>query len=228
MATVSGIVVQTGQQTGERRRFGEVIDDLARGIDSSDSTVRDAAADAWRAAVRSMNRKGLWPWEILDEDITLTANVTTASCNSIIKKPLAMHLLDQQNGTRYRSVQYQPYEQFIEKYSLDYSAEPTTYTIPNLFETGAIRWFPTPGSTYYSRFTYYRATPAPYDENEALEIPDYVIEVYMAFAWVEFLKRIPAAQKHFAMSTAIDERGRAFREIAHHVASPGDRSREVF
>ena len=71
MPTVGGIVVPTGgaPATG-RRTLLDIMTEIARPVDASDSTVLALAADAFRAAVRRMNRKGSWPWEYQTEDIT--------------------------------------------------------------------------------------------------------------------------------------------------------------
>src|SRR3990172_6533340 len=227
MPTISGIVVPTGTEASGRRSLLEVVDELARPVDASDSTVRALAGDAFRAAVRVMNRKGLWPWEIQDEDIAITNNERFSSVTSAIKKPLAMHYLDQAGGTPDEPIGYTPYERFVEKYSLDISGQAHTYTIPNLFETGQIRWFPVPSGNDNARFTFYRITPAPRAETETIEIPEYAMEAYMTFAWYELVKRLAPAQRPFPIQVALAESRLAFRELSHHVASPGDRSREV-
>ena len=60
-----------------------------------------------------------------------------------------------------------------------------------------------------------------------MEIPETAIEVYKAFAWYEMLKRIPSAQAAFPIAVALNEARLAFREISAHVATPGDRTREI-
>lgn len=227
MPTIGGIVVSTGTEASGRRTLLDIVTELARPVDAADTTVQALAGDAFRAAVRTMNRKGLWPWEIMEEDVAITVNERFSSVTGPIKKPLAMHFLDEAGGTRDQPIDYLPYDRFVEKYTLDISSEPHTYTIPNLFETGQIRWFPTPSSNDNARFTYYRATPAPRTEQETVEIPDYVIESYMAFAWLEFLKRLPSTQRPFPILIAQQEAVGAFREISAHVVSPGDRSRQL-
>lgn len=227
MPTFGGIVVATGTASEGRRAFRDVIDELSRPVNAADSTVRALAADAFRSAVRRMNRKGLWPWEVLDEDISITANQKFTTVSGAIKKPLAMHFLDSSGGVRDQRISYMRYDRFIEQYSLDISSEPHTYTIPNLYETGQIRWFPTPSANDDARFTYYRVTPIPRNENEVLEIPDYVVETYTSIAWLEFLKRLPSEQRPFPITIALGEANRAFAEMSAHVNSPGDRSREV-
>ena len=227
MPTPSGIVISTGTEASGRRTLLDVVDELARPIDASDTTVRALAGDAFRSAVRTMNRKGLWPWEIQDEDVALTANSAFSTVASAIKKPLAMHYLNSAGGTPNERIGYTRYDVFMEKYSLDVAGRAHTYTIPNLFETGQIRWFPTPSANDNARFTFYRVTPAPRIEQEPVEIPDYAIEVYMACAWVEFMKRLPSQQQPFPISVALTEWRMAFREMSHHIASPGDRTREV-
>jgi hypothetical protein len=228
MPTISGIVVATGTEATGRRTLLEVIDELSRPVDASDTTVRALAGDAFRSAVRTMNRKGLWPWEIQHEDIVQTANSKFTTVTGAIKKPLAMHYTDGAGGNQDQRVLYMPYAQFVEQYNLDVSGQAHTYTIPNLFETGQVQWFPVPSSADNVRFTYYRATPAPRNETEAIEVPDYAIEVYMAYAWVEFLKRLPSQQRVFDIQIAITEARMAFREMSAHVASPGDRIREAW
>lgn len=227
MPTFSGIVVATGTEAEGRRTLLDVINELARPVDASDSTILGLAADAFRAAVRTMNRKGLWPWEIQDEDITIATNERFYTVNGAIKKPLALHYLDEAGGTRDQQIWYMSYDRFVETYNLDFAGEAHTYTIPNLFETGQLRLFPVPSSDDNARFTYYRVTPPPKLEQEAVEIPDHAIEPYMALAWAEFLKRLPSQQRPFPISVAVSEARTAFRELSAHVASPGDRTRQV-
>lgn len=228
MPTISGIVVPTGSEATGRRTLLDIIDELARPVNAADTTVRALAGDGFRAAVRTMNRKGLWPWEILDEDIALRANNAFSTATGAIKKPLAMHYLHAAAGERDQRIAYLPYDRFIETYNLNITAEPHTYTIPNLFETGQIRWHPIPPNADNARFTYYRVTPAPKAEQEPVEIPDFAVEAYMAFAWAEFLKRLPSQQRPFPIAIAEAEARMAFRELCHHVASPGDRSRSAY
>jgi hypothetical protein len=227
MTTFGGIVVATGAHAEGRRTFSDVINELARPLDASDSTIRSLAADAFRAAVRKMNRKGNWPWEIQDEDVSMTASERFSSVTSAIKKPLAMHYLNSAGGTRDQAIGYISYDRFVEKYNVDINSETHTYTIPNLFETGQIRWYPTPASNDNLRFTFYRVTPVPRREQEAIEIPDYVSEAYMSMAWFEMMKRLPSTQRPFPIKVAQDDAKQAFREISAHVVSPGDRSRQI-
>lgn len=227
MPTVSGIVVATGGEATGRRTLLEVVDELARPISGADTDVRAHAADAFRAAVRWYNRKGNWPWEFQDEEITLTANNAYSTVTGGIKKPLAMHYLTASGGVRKQRIGYTPYNVFVEKYDMNITGTAETYTIPNLFETGQIRWFPIPSGTDYAQFTYYRVTPVPRNESEALEIPDYITEAYMSRAWYEFLKRLPSEQRPYTIAEARADAMMAFRELSAHVNSPGDRSRQV-
>src|SRR3989304_8607150 len=98
MPTISGIIIATGTESSGRRTLLDIVDELARPINAADSTVRALAADAFRAAVRTMNRKGLWPWEVLQEDITITSGSRFSTVISAIKKPLAMHYLSAAGG----------------------------------------------------------------------------------------------------------------------------------
>jgi hypothetical protein len=226
MTTVAGIVVPTGGgKSVGRRTLLDIVDELARPVDAADTTVRNLAADAFRSAVRRMNTKGNWPWELLDEDLTITAGQVYSSTVSPIKKPLAMHYLSASGGTRDEGIIYEPYEEFIERWNLNYTAAPHVYTIPNLYETGQIRWFPTPGSNDDVRFTYYRVTPAPRNETEVVEIPDYATDAYVQMAWYEFVKRLPSEQRPFPITIALGMSNAAFREISAHVQDVGDRSR---
>lgn len=228
MPTFGGIVVSTGGAAADgRRTLSEVVDELARPINAADETVRALAGDAFRAAVRTMNRKGCWPWEMQEEDIAITQNASFSTVTSAVKKPLAMHLLSGVAGVRDQRITYIAYERFAEFYDQNITSQPTVYTIPNLFETGQVQWFPIPSANDNARFTFYRVTPAPRIESEAIEIPDYAIEVYMACAWYEFLKRLPSAQQPFPIAVALTEWRNAFKEISAHVTSPGDRSRLI-
>lgn len=228
MPTIGGIVVATGSESSGRRSLLEVVDELARPVNAADTTIRALAADAFRSAIRVMNRKGCWPWEQVDEDITMTVNSPLSTVTSAVKKPLAMRYLSAAGGTPdgRRCIFYEPYEQFVERTDWNITSDPSVYTIPNLFETGQIRWFPTPGTAESVRFYFYRVTPAPRNESETIEIPDYVSEAYMARAWFELVKRLPANQRPMPIDIAFAEARAAFREISVHVVAPGDRSRE--
>ena len=227
MPTFGGIVVATGSEASGRRTLLDVVDELARPVDASDTTVRALAGDAFRAAVRTLNRRGLWPWEILDEDVTITANDRFSSVTSAIKKPLAMHLLNVAGGVRDRRIAYEPYNRFVETLNQNISGEPHTYTIPNLFETGQILWFPTPTSADDARLTFYRMTPAPKAETETIEIPDYALEAYMAYARFELSKRLPAFASMLPYVNARDDARAAFKELSAHVNAPSDTSRDL-
>lgn len=227
MPTFGGIVVPTGGAASDgRRTLLDIIDELSRPIDASDETVRALAGDSFRYAVRTMNRKGCWPWEYQDETVAITANVSFSTVSSAVKKPLAMHLATS-GGVREQRLDYISYDRFMEVYNQNLTSQPTCYTIPNLFETGQVQWFPIPSGNDSARFTYYRVTPAPRVESEAVEIPDHAIEVYMAFAWFEFAKRLPAAQARYPLATAKADAMLAFRELSAHVNSSGDRVRQI-
>jgi len=222
MPTVGGIVVSTGIEAGGRRSFLEVIDELARPIDASDTTVRALAADAFRAAVRTMNRKGLWSWEIQTENITQTANSPYTTITGAIKKPLAMYYLDS-NSLPWERIGYTEYDTLVNTCDLSLPGRPWCYSVPNMFETGQIRWHPIPDRAEACQLTYYRVTPAPRDEAEPVEVPDFAIEAYMAFAWYEMAKRTPAMQKWLPLNIAKADAMLAFRELSAHVNVPGDR-----
>mgnify|MGYP001585148528 CR=1 FL=1 len=222
MPTISGFVVSTGQEASGRRTLLDIVDELARPFDASDSTMRALAGDAFRAAVRTMNRKGSWPWEIQDESLTQTINSAYTTVTGAIKKPLAMYYLDD-DSLPWERIGYKEYESLVETYDLSIAGRPTIYSIPNLFETGQIRWYPIPSAAENCRFTYYRVTPAPRVEAEPVEIPDFAIETYMAFAWYELAKRLPAAQTRLPLTIAKGDAMVAFRELAAHVNAPGDR-----
>ena len=225
MPTFGGIVVATGSESAGRITLLEVIDELARTVNAADTTIRSLAGDAVRAAIRTMNRKGLWPWEYQEEDVNLTSGAQFSTVTSAIKKPLSMHLMDEAAGTENRRLDYIPYDVFREKYTLDVTSEPQFYTIPNLYETGQVRWYPVPGAAYSARFAFYRVTPAPRNESEVIEVPDYAFEAYKSRAWYEFCKRLPMNKRPMALDFAAAESRLAFREISAHVNAPGDRRR---
>ena len=226
MPTISGIIVSTGTESAGRRAFSDIVDELARPYDASDTTIRALAGDAFRAAVRTLNRKGLWPWEVLDEDITLTANIDKYTLSGPVKKPLAMHYLSASGGVRDQSIGYVPYDRFLEEYNLNVTGTACLYTIPNLFETGQVQFWPIPSGADNVRFSYYRVTPAPRSDTETVEIPDYALEAYMAYAWLELSKRLPAAQARYPLNIAMAEARLAFRELSAHVPGVSDRSRQ--
>lgn len=228
MPSFGNLIVSTGSQATGRRAFSDIIDELARPVNVGDTTVRAMAADAFRAAVRTMNRKGLWPWEVQEEDLTVTSGLKFSTATGAIKKPLSMHFTNGAGGRENQPVCYEPYDSFLERYTMDIDSEPTVYTIPNLFETGNVQWYPVPSANYDARFAYYRATPAPRAESESVEIPEYVIEVYMAFAWCEFVKRCPSAKAIIDLAAATGNATQAFRELSAHVMTPGDRSRMAY
>jgi len=225
MPTVSGIVIATGTESAGRRTLRDIIDELSRPYDASDSTIRALASDAFRAAVRTMNRKGMWPWEVLDEDITITANTDKYTVSGPVKKPLALHYLSASGGVRDEHITYVPYDRFLEEYDLNITGQATIYTIPNLFEAGQLRLWPIPNGNDNARFSYYRVTPAPRSEDETVEIPDHALETYMSFAWYELSKRLPVAQARYPLNLALADARLAFRELSSHVVAPGDRSR---
>jgi len=222
MPTFGGIVVPTGQESSGRRTLLDIVDELARPFNAADTTIRALAGDAFRAAVRTMNRKGNWPWELQDEPLTQTINNAHTTLTSSVKKPLAMYYLDS-NSQPWERIAYEEYETLVEKYDLSTSGRPTMYSVVNLFETGQIRWYPIPVAAENCRLTHYRITPAPRIESEAVEIPDYAIEAYSAYAMLELSKRLPAAQARYPLTIAIAEARQAFRELAAHVNAPGDR-----
>lgn len=229
MPTIGGLVVGgTGIEKSGRTPLREVIDELARPVNVDDSTVRALASEAFRAAVRVMNRRGLWPWEILDEDLNITAGNPFATATGAIKKPLAMHYLNGAGGTPDERIAYTPYDIFLESYTLDISGHAHTYTVPNMFESGQVRFFPVPDSNDYARMTYYRVTAAPKTEEASIEVPDWALEVYKSFAWVEFLKRLPPSQQAIPLAVAMEDARQAFKQLSAIVASPGDRTREGF
>jgi hypothetical protein len=222
MPTVGGIVVSTGSESSGRRTLGDVVDELARPIDASDTTVRAIAADAFRAAVRTMNRKGNWPWELQDESMTMSVNGPHTTVTGAIKKPLAMYFTDSSNLPDER-IGYIEYEKLVETYDMSLAGRPCLYSVPNTFETGQIRWYPIPQEAETCQLTYYRVTPAPQVETETIEVPDHAIEVYTAFAWFEFAKRLPAAATRYPLNVAKADAMLAFKEIVAHVNQIGDR-----
>ena len=222
MPTFGGIVVPTGQEASGRRTLLDIVDELARPFNAADTTIRALAADSFRAAVRTMNRKGNWPWELQDESLTQTANSPYTTVTGAIKKPLAMYYLDDSN-LPWERIAYIEYENLVEKYDLSLPGRPNRYSVPNMFETGQIRWHPIPQEAESCQLTYYRVTPAPRTESETVEIPDYATEAYSAYAMLELSKRLPAAQARYPIALAISEARQAFRELAAHVNAPGDR-----
>lgn len=228
MPTISGIVVATGgSEANDRRTLLDVASEMARTINGADETIIATASDAFRAAVRTMNRKGLWPWEILDEDLVMTPNVAFTTLQGVVKKPLAMHYTDTAGGTPNRPITYCPYDRFVEAYSLALTEQPSVYTIPNFFETGQVRWGGIPAAAYTARFNYYRVTPAPRTPDEVIEIPDHAIEGYMGYAWLEFCKRLSSRMRPFPIEVALEQAREAFSELSAHVNASGDVSRSV-
>ena len=222
MPTIGGIVVATGQEASGRRTLLDIVDELARPFNASDTTIRALAADSFRAAVRTMNRKGNWPWELQDESLTQTINSPYTTVTGAIKKPLAMYYLDSSN-LPWERICYIEYENLVNTYDLSIAGRPSRYSVPNMFETGQIRWHPIPQEAESCQLTYYRVTPAPRTESETVEIPDHAIETYTAFAWFELAKRLPAAQARYPLTVAKADAMLAFRELSAHVNMPGDR-----
>lgn len=227
MPTIGGIVVATGSEGEGRTTLREVVDELARSVNPDDDTVRSQAAESFRAAVRTMNRRGNWPWEILEEDLIITANIDTSTLVNAVKKPLAMHLLSAAGGVRWRKLRYERYDVFAERYNQNLVGEPRTYTVPNLFETGQVKWFPIPSANNNARFTFWRVTPAPRNDDDVLEIPDTAMEAYKAFAWYEFVKRVPSGKIVMSVADAYTMARQAFREVSSWAANVGDKSRSV-
>lgn len=227
MPTIAGVIAPTGNESAGRVTLLEIVDELSRPLDAADTTVRAIAGDAFRAAVKIYNRKGLWPWEITEEDITLTGNVKQYTLQGAVKKELSCHFLNTTSNTPYIPIYYMPYAVFQEKYTHDIVGMPTTYTFPNFFETGQIRFYPVPSTSYSVRLCYYRMTPAPRNEDETVEIPDIAIEAVKAQARFEMITRLPAGQQMFPPSEAFKLAQLAFRELSCHVAKSGDASRSV-
>ena len=225
MPTFGGIVVATGSEASGRVTLLDVANELARTVNASDPTTLALAKDAIRSAIRVMNRKGCWPWEYQEEDVAITSNNKFSTVASAIKKPLSMHLLVSAGGTEDQRLAYVPYDIFREKYNMNVSSDPLYYTIPNLFETGQIRWYPTPSANDNARFAFWRVTPAPRAEDEVIEVPEYAFEAYMSRAWYEFAKRLPNNQRPMPIQFAAAEASVAFRELSSHVTSSGDSSR---
>lgn len=221
MPTIGGIVVATGSEADGRRTLLDVVDELSRPFDASDTTIRALAADAFRAAVRTLNRKGVWPWELQNETLTQTVNGPHTTLTGAVKKPLAMYYL--RDSLPWERIGYIEYDTLVEEYDLSLPGRPSLYSIPNLFETGQIRWHPIPQSAESCQFTYYRITPAPRIESEPVEVPDYAMEVYTSFARWELVKRLPAAQARYALADARADAMLSFRELCAHVNAPGDR-----
>lgn len=227
MPTITGVVVPTGTESDGRRTLQDVAAEMARTINGADETVLATASDAFRAAVRTMNRKGLWPWEMQDEDLQITANEMFTTCQGAIKKPLSMHYTDSGTGVQNQRITYVPYDRFLEGWNLDITGQPWQYTIPNLFETGQVRWFTIPPADYTAKFNYYRVTPAPKQPDEVIEIPDYAIEGYMGYAWLEFCMRLSSRQRPFPIEMAYQRAKDNFKELSAHCNNPGDRSRSI-
>lgn len=229
MPTFGGIVVSTGGSGSEdRRRLIDVVDELSRPVNAGSQTVRSIAADAFRSAVRKIGLKGNWPWEWQEEDVAIVANQVYSTISARVKKPLAMHLLDEAGGVRDQRIAFIEFDAFMEKYTLDVASEPHSYTIPNHFETRQVRWFPTPSSNDNARFTYYRVTPTPTAMQESIEIPEGPMEAYMSLAWLEFLKRIPSEQRPFPITIALSEWRATFRTLSAYVNRPGDATRQKY
>lgn len=228
MPTPSGIVVATGgEAVSGRRTLLDIMDELSTPINKDDDKVRRLAADAFRAAVRTMNQKGCWPWELQKQEVALVSSGRFSTISGNVKKPLSMHYLTAPGGLESQRIGLMTHDRFVEKYNIDLYGQPYIYTYENLFETSQIMWFPVPSAAYTARFHFYRVTPAPRVEQEPVEIPDHAIETYMKVAWYEFLKRLPTQQQPFPMAVAMADMRQSFKELSAHVAAPGDRSREL-
>ena len=225
MPTIAGVVVSTGAESNNRRTLSDVASEMARTINGADETIIALASDAFRAAVHTMNLKGNWPWEMLDEDLVISANNSFTTCIGVIKKPLSMHYTEGAGGVQKQTIGYVPYARFLEGYNLNLTGSPQKYTIPNMFETGQIRWFPIPPAADNARFNYYRATPAPRRLEETIEIPEHAIQGYMGYAWLEFCMRLSSRQRPFPIEVALRKSEQSFKELSAHVSNPGDMTR---
>lgn len=224
MATFGGIVVATGGEAEGRITLSEAVADLARTVNVDDEDIRAVAKDAIRSAIRTMNRKGCWPWEYQEEDMVTTAGSPYVTVTSDIKKPLALHWLTAAGGVEERSLTYIPYDVYREKYNMNIQSDPLYYTIPNMFESGQIRLYPIPASAVQLRLSFWRVTPAPRNETEVIEVPEWAFEAYMSRAWYEFCKRLPNNQRPMPIQIALAEAMQAFKELSASV-SHADRSR---
>lgn len=224
MPTFGGIVVSTGTEAEGRITLAEAAADLARTVNPDDTTVLAIAKDAIRSAVRTLNRKGCWPWEYQEEDVVTTAGSPYVTVTSDIKKPLALHWLTAAGGVEERHLAYVPYDVYREKYTMNVQSDPLFYTVPNMFESGQIRLYPIPNRAVNLRLSFWRVTPAPRNDTETIEVPDWAFEAYMSRAWYEFCKRLPNNQRPMPIQIAMEEFRQAFKELSASVCN-ADRSR---
>jgi len=220
--TLGPIVSATSGAAADRRTFGELVDELARPYDADDTTIRALAADAIRAAIRKFNAMGCWDWEIQSVEITTSANVSSYALPQAYKRPLSCHLLAASGGLRKDRISYILYNVFVEYSSLNTTGTASAYTLKNQFETGQITFYPQPTSTAYYQLDYYRETPRPRNDSEAIEIPEYALEAYMAEAWYEFAKRMPAERRGADLSLLRADASMARARITSFVSTDFD------
>lgn len=219
MPTIGPIVVSTGAAASDRRLFGELKAELARGYNADDETTLAIAGDAINAAIRVYNRFN-WPWEILTHQLTLSTNVDTYALPQPFKAPLALHLLS--SSRKNKKLAYFPYESFVAEYDLKQDGEPRYYTLKNTHETGLVTVWPRPQSAYTAEIDYYRRTPIMRSDSHPLDVPQEAEEGILSWAWYEFVKRIGGEFGASRIGAALSEARMARSELVYMVSERGD------
>lgn len=218
MAGLGGFVSPTGAAATDRRTFLELKNELAMAANPDDEVTLAIAGMAINAAIRSYNRYN-WPWEVLEQDISISSGTESYALTQPFKAPLSCYLLE--SSRPHNRLGFIPWTSFINEYSHDYDGQPTIYTLENVHENSQITFWPRPQSSYTARLWYYRRTPVMKNDSEPFEALPEAEEAYMAWAWYEFVKRLGGDWLN-RLGTAYADARSARAELVAMVAERGD------
>ena len=214
-------VFPTSSASTDNTTFGDLKGELARSINPDDPTVLAIAGDSIISALKVYARWN-WPWDIVEQTITISSGTDTYPLAQKFKLPVAAYLLDGSSRNDKR-MGYIPYQAYLESASTNQDGQPHLYTIPNAFESNTVLFYPRPSSAYTARIHYYRMTAFRFrDDNAPIEMPDYAEEALRTWAWYEMLKRLGGAANLSKLPSARADAMAARAELVAMVNSRGD------
>ena len=213
-------IVGTVAAPSDRRTFAEFKAELTRPFNDSDEVTLKLAGDCLNQAIRKLNRK-LWSWEVYTADnISVTSGTETYALPQPFKKPLSAYFLE--SGREHKRLLHVPLETLYGEYDLKHDAEPTCYTLKNVFETGQITLWPRPSSAYTLRVHYYRRTPILRNDTEPAEFPPEAEGALLAEAMYQMMRRIPGQGMLGRMPVSKRDAEQAWSELVAFEIEPGD------
>lgn len=219
MGFIGPAVFNTGVAASARRSFGELKRELALPINPDDDTTLAIAGDSINSAIRAYNRF-CWPWEVLSTDIALTNGTDTYVLPQAFKKELSCFFL---SGSRLNDrISYIRYDEFLQEQVLNQTGIPRLYTLVNVFETGQVTFYPTPGSSYNVRLHYFRRTPTMQRDEDPLEMPAEAEGAYLCWARYEMALRTAGPAQMSRLSAAKQEAYSSRAELVSHVEMRSD------